>query len=86
MEIIHYIKSGEFTFCSRCGHICRLGKENFMCKKCTSDLFPRNGLSELEIKEKCLFIRVEQEISDIIIGYRKELAELRNYTECSLTS
>jgi len=77
MQTIDYIKSGEFTFCSRCGHICHLGKENFMCRNCTSDLFPREEMSELEIKEKYLFIKVEQKISDILINYRKELTELR---------
>ena len=78
MEVIHYIKSGEFTFCSRCGHICHLGKKNFMCRSCTSDLFPRGKMSELEIKEKFLFIETEQKISDILIEYRKKLAELRS--------
>ena len=86
MEIIHYIKSGEFTFCSRCGNICHLGKKNFMCRSCISDLFPRGKMSELEIKEKFLFIGVEQEISDILIEYRKNLAKLRGYIESSLKS
>lgn len=78
MEIIHYIKSGEFTFCSRCGHICHLGKKDFMCRSCISDLFSRRKMSELEIKEKYLFIKIERKISDILIDYRKNLAELRS--------
>lgn len=52
-----------------------------MCGKCTSDLFPREKMSELEIKEKYLFIETEQKISDILIDYRKRLAELRGYIE-----
>ena len=78
MEIIRHIKSGEFTFCSRCGSICHLGKKDFMCRKCISGLFSRKGMSELEIKEKQLYIIMEKDISDILIEYRKNLAELRS--------
>lgn len=86
MEIIDYIKSGEFTFCSRCGHICHLGKKDFICRKCISDLFPRGKMLELKIKEKYLFIEIERKISDILTDYRKRLAGLRGYIKSSLTS
>lgn len=49
-----------------------------MCKSCMSSLFSRGGkLSKLEIAEKQLYIEVENSISDIVIDYRKRLAELR---------
>jgi len=82
MEIIKYIKSGEFTFCSRCGHICHLGKKDFMCKSCISSLLTRGKMSELEIEEKQLYIEIEKTISDILIDYRKRLAELRYNDSC----
>ena len=81
MEIINFIESGEFTFCSRCGNICHLGEKDFMCKSCKSSLFSRTDLTELQIEEKYLFIEAEQGISDIIVDYRKNLAKLRGYID-----
>ena len=77
VEIINYIKSGEFTFCSRCGEICHLGDKDFMCRSCMGSFCSRGKMSELEKKEKQLYIQTERDISYILVEYRKELAELR---------
>ena len=82
IEVIKYIESGEFTFCSRCGDICHLRKEDFMCRSCTSSLFSRKNLSDLEKEEKQLYIEMEESVSIILREYRKELAELRYNDSC----
>lgn len=70
------IRTGEFTFCERCGHICRIGSEGFMCISCTCSLLPRQGDPD-DKEEIPLRCAVELELSGIILEYRKRLAELR---------
>lgn len=75
-ELFDCIKPGEFTFCSRCGHICRIGAKDFMCTSCKAGLFSRKE-SQQEHKERLLKEKVQQQISEIIIKYREDLAKLR---------
>lgn len=75
--LITYIKSGEFTFCSRCGDIARYGDTNFMCIKCIEDLFPKGKATSFEREEKGLARSAEEAISDIINEHRSRLAILR---------
>lgn len=67
------IKSGEFTFCSRCGRIVRYGNGEFMCTGCTVALFGHAGPRG----ESLLAKGYEQKISDLIYSHRAALASLR---------
>lgn len=67
-----YIKSGEFTFCSRCGvNVCYDSKE-FMCESCKRQLFGGKINKEIILAEL-----YESKISKLIREHRKKLAELR---------
>lgn len=83
-ELVAYIKPREFTFCSRCGNICRNTDEAFMCISCVFDLFGSSKkLSQLEMDERLLKRNVEIAVSDICKEYRKDLAELRKGSDDS---
>ncbi|KKN64895.1 hypothetical protein LCGC14_0487290 [marine sediment metagenome] len=75
-ELQKYIKPGEFTFCSRCGHICRMGLSNFMCVGCTDSLFSK-PMTAQESEELQLKIVCQKKVSDVIMTYREELARYR---------
>lgn len=77
-KLLEHIKPGEFTFCSRCGHIVRYGKQNFMCSKCNSDLFPAKNITALKRAEICLDQQFERQISDLIEQHREQVAQLRS--------
>lgn len=73
-EVDEYIKTKEFTFCSRCGHICHLGGEDFVCIACSLD-FPVDKSKEYWSKKED--IRMEKYESDFIIEFREKLAKGR---------
>lgn len=73
--LLKYISPGEFTFCSRCGLICRHTAKNFICTRCKSQMFGGTGK---KTEEKFLAIAFEQAISDTCMEYRHTLAELRH--------
>ena len=70
------IKSGEFTFCGRCGRNCRIGGKDFMCTSCKSSLFSKEE-TEQEQVERHMKQDAEKAISHIIYDYRQSLAEFR---------
>ncbi len=67
-----HIKRGEFTFCSRCGYICKRTSRNFMCTGCMTSLF---GLKETN--ETRLSVRFERRHSLLNEQHRKCLAQMR---------
>lgn len=78
IELVEYIKPGEFTFCSRCGSICSNTNKAFMCVSCKSSLFPSSKqLSQFEMDERLLESKIEIIVSDIYKEHRKDLAKLR---------
>jgi len=77
-ELQKYIKTGEFTWCSRCGKIVRLGNEEFQCIKCSME-FPVDKFHLLK-SEKMRHLRaiwLEKQQSKFISCFREELAEYR---------
>ena len=73
-----YIKPKEFTFCSKCGEICKQTDRDFMCTSCQRGLF---GYIKRNDKEVSLQIRFEKLLSDIHKKHREELAKLRQESE-----
>ncbi|KKN27415.1 hypothetical protein LCGC14_0864970 [marine sediment metagenome] len=76
-ELLKYIKPGEFTFCSRCGSMCRRGSETFMCVRCRCSIFSREKVTELEKQIILAEQSLEQSMSDLCKAHRKDLAVLR---------
>ncbi len=56
-ELFRYIKPGDFSFCGRCGEICRRGDQYFMCTSCKASLF---GLMDNPSSEE--WARYKQEV------------------------
>lgn len=79
-ELIKYIRSGEFTFCSRCGKVCRVGSDEFMCTKCTNSLFSKKE-SPLEFDERIALQEHEARVGSSTREYREELANIRKEEE-----
>lgn len=75
-ELQKYIEPGEFTFCSRCGHICRMGPSNFMCAGCLDSLFSK-PMTAQEAEELQLKLTCQRGVSNMVMVYRKELARYR---------
>jgi len=67
-----YIKSGEFTFCSRCGKNVVPGPRDYMCESCMNSLFGRKVTPESGLK-----MRYESTVSEITRKYREDLADAR---------
>ena len=80
-ELLRYIKPGEFTFCSRCGLICRKTDKAFMCTQCKHFIFSRKKITKLEEQEILAEQLFEQQISDICKVHRENLAILRKDVE-----
>lgn len=75
-ELQDFIKPGEFTFCSRCGNICRWTDRDFMCTRCLRH-FNYYSRPELEEKEFKMAVQTDRAISDVLRKYRRDLAILR---------
>ena len=76
-ELLRYIKLGEFTFCNRCGSICRKTDKAFICTQCKCTMFSRKKVTELEKQETLIIQSFEQQISDVCKAHREDLAILR---------
>jgi hypothetical protein len=76
-ELQKHIRHGEFTFCGRCGTICRQGDKDFMCTDCRRDFFSKPNETKAERDEDMIHIRYEGELSAILVEYRRVLAEHR---------
>ncbi|KKN69814.1 hypothetical protein LCGC14_0437600 [marine sediment metagenome] len=76
-ELLRHIKPGEFTFCSRCGSVCKQGSEAFMCVRCRCSMFSREEVTELEKQIMLAEQSLEQSMSGLCKAHRKDLAMLR---------
>ncbi len=80
-ELLKHIKPGEFTFCSRCGSICRRGSEAFMCVRCRCSMFSREEVTYLEKQIMLAEQSLEQSMSDLCKAHRQYIAEVRSEVE-----
>lgn len=80
-ELLSYIKPGEFTFCSRCGVICKRTDKDFMCTRCIHNMFSRTKITKLEKAERITEQLFEQQVSDICMAHRNTLVQLRKDAE-----
>ena len=76
-ELEQYIKPGEFTYCSRCGDVCHIGSEDFICMKCRR-IFPveirLSGAAKTKYDE---LLRRERKTSELCKYDRELMAESR---------
>lgn len=66
-----YIPPKMFTFCSRCGEICREGGKDFMCLGCENSFFGWEGDAKHDIEDVC----AERERSSLVRVIRDSVAQ-----------
>jgi hypothetical protein len=71
-EKVDAIKGGEFSFCSRCGDNCVVGKHNYMCTRCQCSFFGISPDNEAQLK-----IQYEGQVSRLTKKLRSDIANER---------
>jgi hypothetical protein len=73
-DLCDWIPPSMFTFCSRCGHIARLGGEEFMCLSCSDSLLGRKYDTQESQKEAEIAKKKELIDGSLVVNMRRRVA------------